>query len=85
MKIFKYPLKLTDEQSIEIPRNHKILSVQIQMGVLCLWAAVEPEGDTVFRTFLIVGTGCDMPEEGYIATVQDGTLVWHIFSDFNNI
>lgn len=85
MKIFKYPLKITGKQSIKIPRNHRILSVQVQDGILCVWAAVEPEGCTVFREFLIVGTGCDMPEEEHIATVQDGHLVWHIFSDFNKI
>jgi len=84
MRIFKYTLKLTDEQLIEIPRNHKILTAQMQGGRVCVWAAVEIEGDKVFRNFIIVGTGYDMPDEGYIATVQDGNLVWHIFSDFNN-
>lgn len=92
--IYKYPLKITDEQSVDMPTGAKILSVQMQGKTLCLWASVNPENKQSKRTICIVGTGNPFDEdrnvrlgtsEGrgvgcvYLGTVQDQGFVWHVF------
>lgn len=48
-----------------------------------LWALVQPSADKVVRRFVILGTGHDVPSivhgSGYVATFQDGVLVFHVF------
>lgn len=57
MKIFKYPLKLTDEQTIKIPAGAVILCVQIQREYPCVWALVEEVNGLEEFKFWIYGTG----------------------------
>lgn len=88
--IWKYELKITDTQLLEIPKDAEILSVQFQLGILCLWVLVNPKNDLEERTIEVFGTGhnvqCDMGiERKYIGTVQDPAmdLVWHVFERIN--
>lgn len=83
--IWKYPLAIADEiQEIDMPIGAKILTVQIQRGVACMWALVDPEAEKTKRAFKIIGTGHPIKVDvtlDYIGTVQQlgGTLVWHVF------
>lgn len=83
--IFKYPLKVTDRQSINIPEGSKIISCQFQFGTLCLWAIVDPEMKPEVRHIEIYGTGNPtellMDNYKFIATVQAyrGELIYHVF------
>jgi len=83
MRIWKYPLKDADQQNLKLPVGAKILTVQIQRGVACLWALVDEEmmPSTEIRTIAIYGTGNPMPDEAgeYIATFQAGEFVFHVF------
>ncbi len=84
MKIYKYPLELADRGVVAMPAGSKILTVQTQHNVICLWAEVEPDGVPEQRTFAVIGTGhADIPpaNRDYIGTVQqfDGSLVWHVY------
>jgi hypothetical protein len=81
--IYKYKLNHISRQEIEIPTTARILSAGVQNGDLCVWAAINDEPETSPRFIYIFGTGHLMPEDGmdlrYIDTVQESTLVWHIF------
>lgn len=83
LKIFKYPLKLTDIQAIEIPEKASILSVDIQNGGICLWALVDPNSKLVNYKFAIIGTGNPIDDsynlQMFIGTVQQPPFVWHVF------
>lgn len=83
MKVFKYPLEVTDRQHITMPIGAEILSVQAQNGNLCLWAKVDPAAQSEVRTFHVSGTGHDLPNDAgkYVGTAQmlGGALVWHVF------
>lgn len=82
MKIFKYTLKIVDEQEVEMPKGAIILDVQEQnMGFLSLWAIVDPEAEVEKRKFEVIGTGNEisMKPREYIATAVCGLYVWHIF------
>lgn len=84
MKIWKFSLDIIDQQTIAMPLDAKILTVQMQMGGAQLWALCnENQTQTEDRSIAIYGTGNPMPEEPgeYIATFQGmgGALVWHAF------
>ncbi len=81
-KIYKYKLEIISErQRIEAPFIMKDLSIQLQNGIPCLWAAVNTDSDLILYEIIIVGTGCEVPQdaEEYIGTVQIGQFVWHFF------
>lgn len=81
--IHKYALAVTGFQSIDMPLDAQILSIQNQQGSLEIWAKVVPNTDMVQRHFEIYGTGriIQPGQRTYLATVQmdGGALVWHIF------
>lgn len=82
MIIYKYQLKISPRQSIEMSKNARILSVQFQRGELCMWAYENPCELKEIRNFIIVGTGEGMGDpqfSKYVATVQYGRYVWHLF------
>lgn len=80
-KIYKYPLRWPSEQTVSMPVGAQILCAQMQMGVICLWAIVNPGTPTEDRNIRVYGTGIEVDLEGhsYIGTVQSGPLVWHVF------
>lgn len=57
-KIYKYPLAVTDKQTIDLPKGSHLLCVQVQKGVICLWASVQA-GNVLKEpvTFYMFGTG----------------------------
>ena len=81
--IWKYPLDITDEQTIEIPRTHKFLTVQTQDGQICLWALVNEDEPTIEKRIAVYGTGHPIPVHcgHYLGTAQtaEGLFVWHVF------
>lgn len=85
--IWKYPLKLTEEQIVEMPANAHVLCVQTQYGVPNLWALVDPVNLPEARKFLTFETGhVNTALAGlvnYIGTFQiaQGHLVYHVFEN----
>lgn len=87
--IWKYPLKITYEQRIQMPVTAQVLCVQMQQCTPCIWAQHDDTA-MVFdkplmemRTFYIVGTGREIEAKNfsYIGTFQTdgGQFVWHLF------
>lgn len=81
--IHKYKLAMTDFQIIMMPINAKILSVQVQIDTLCIWAEVIDDVPLEGIEFYIIGTGHPIPNEPieYIGTFQlnCGRLVFHLY------
>lgn len=83
--VFKYVLKVTDEQTIQMPLGAKVLSVQNQQDKPCLWALVDPEHpSTESVSVAMFGTGNPIEDwqlEGlsFLGTVQINWLVLHVF------
>lgn len=91
LTIHKYELS-----HYEKPKWHyggKILSVQYQDNKLMAWVLVDTDQFISQQELEIVGTGWELPaiicddwelpyyaESGYIASVQEGNFVWHIFN-----
>jgi hypothetical protein len=82
MKIYKYELQVAERQSVKMPLNAQILDIQMQHGKPTLWAKVDENSKTEMITIDTYGTGHSMSEDNsleFLATVQDGGLVWHFF------
>jgi hypothetical protein len=84
-KVYKYTLALQDEQTLMLPKDASILSIQMQGGgdAPQIWALVEPEKPKAPRKIRVYGTGHGI-EDGpleFIGTFQihGGALVFHAF------
>ena len=84
MTIFKYSLDRSSsepEQELSLPLGARILCVQIQDSVLCLWALVKQHAHAEIRTFVICDTGEEIDSRNlkYIGTYQFTGSVGHVF------
>lgn len=86
-RIWKFPLQLTDEQSIKAPAMTEWLHVTMQNHVPTIWGLVDHNADTTEYIVHIFGTGQDVPEllgnttaaDAYLGTAMDDPFVWHVF------
>ena len=87
--IYKYELKITDTQLVEIEGFKDFLKVAEQKGNLYLWCLVNKEDKSIyFAEINIVGTGNPIEQSfkihrgSYLDSVlMSNGLVWHIFTD----
>ena len=80
--VWKYELRITDTQLLQMPRSAEVLTVANQGGKLCIWVLLDPS-DTplVNRRFLVVGTGnaCSVDDYEYLGSAVISPFVWHVF------
>ena len=81
--IWKYPLRITDQQTIKIPFGAEILGVQAQRDQPVLYALVEPTAKSIDTEILTFSTGQYFTEENiyYRGTylINNGSFVGHVF------
>lgn len=92
--IWKYELRVTDVQKVEMPSGAQLLHVagqevsEYRPGmawhevVPMLWAKVDPDAPMTQRLIGIVGTGNPAPDDDegvYVGTAICGALVWHVY------
>ena len=85
--IWKFQLKITDKQTIEMPKVRRILHVGNQNNSICVWAQVDPDASGFEPVkFEIYLTGHLInehePLRRYLGTVmtEGAQLVWHVFT-----
>lgn len=82
--VWKYPLNIGYNE-FEMPAGSKILTAQVQVdNLLVLWALVEPNYPKITKRFRVIPTGfveVDGDKYDYVATVQSGWLVYHVFQE----
>lgn len=81
--IYKYPINFPGYTTI---KGHfiQILDAQIQNNKLVVWAIVDNDEPEIEITFIVLGTGWNIPLDEYwqyFRTVQtdNGDYIWHIF------
>ncbi len=81
--IWKFSLTIQDSQKIKIPAGSKILSIQMQNGIPCIWALVNPDDSKRDKTIRIYSTGrrVESHHGDFIGTFQTGPLVFHAFDE----
>ena len=79
--IWKFRIEFDVEQTIELPVNHEILTVQMQGDFAYIWVLVDPEEVKGSFAFRIVGTGHRevLDTDKYVGTFQVDGFVWHLF------
>lgn len=80
--VWKFPLMLAVEQTINVPAGADWLTVQMQDDRPVVWAHVNPAAAQLPRRILMVGTGHALLGKGvYLGTAQMvyGGYVWHFF------
>jgi len=88
--IWRYELNATEKNSILIPENSEILSIQAHNDIICMWIKVNPVKRKVKRIFEIIETGIPMSEidipRKFISTVQlfNGKMILHVFENIYN-
>lgn len=85
-RVYKYPVEISDIQTINLPLGAQILSVQVQNGSPYIWACVNPSADSEPRRFRLYGTGHNIECNNllkHIGTFQlfGGRLVYHLFEE----
>lgn len=85
-KILKYKLHIISNMSLSMPKNARILTVQVQKGLLQIWVLVDTkETQEETREFSVVTTGEQFnpfnQDYVYIGTFQteNGNFVGHLF------
>lgn len=83
--IWKYPLSFAESQTILLPLEHDLLTVQLQNNTLCLWAIVNTNAPITEHHILVLTTGEKIPDylDGriWLNTVQVDGNVFHVFVD----
>jgi len=80
--IHKYQLEIKGLQHVKMASHAKILSLQLQGGVPCIWAEVDSSNGMSQRTFEMYGTGHPFKDDldrSHIGTVIIEGLVWHYY------
>ena len=86
--IYKYKLKATDMQVLDLPEGAEVLSVREQRGDMMVYAFVDDDNfeNTEPFTFIVRGTGHDagnFKRQNYtfLGTVklEKGALMFHVF------
>lgn len=82
-RIYKYPLNFPNT-TLEVPRGSRVLTVQVQRGVPCVWIECDPDAELTRLSLQVFGTGHAVPDGlRYVSTIQeaDGALVWHFYQE----
>lgn len=85
LKVYKYPVETKRLFKINMPQGARVLKVENQRGIPCLWALVNPDAVLFPRYFLLAATGQDIEYDAedleFISTFQvdGGTFIFHIF------
>jgi len=81
--IYKYPLEITDRQTLALPTGYQIALIGLDPnGTPCLWAIVDPARSVANETIHIVGTGNPVPPNvvnRHIGSFVQEPFVWHAF------
>lgn len=83
--VWKWPIPAEARFSIEMPKDARLLHVDVQRMEACLWALVDPDAGTEMRHFQLVGTGhrevasADAHRHVGSVLLADGALVFHLF------
>lgn len=88
--VWKFPIEVTDEFTIEMPKGARVLHVDVQRvsetnaqyEQPCLWALIDPDAEREQRTFYVHGTGHTFPVgRVHLGSflLYGGSFVGHLF------
>lgn len=82
-QMWKYNLTVGELNTISVPQNSELKTIQLQNGFPCVWLEVETKNDRCERMYKFFPTGVDIDEPAhYKGTIQLGWTVWHLYEVF---
>ncbi len=80
LTIWKFPFEIADSFTLQMPLYAEIVLVDVQGGVPCMWAKVDPHLPTDIRRFHVSGTGHEVPPGAWhLGSFQMPPYVWHLW------
>ena len=81
--IFKYGIKKTGYQEVDLPEGSIILDIQLQNGIAVMWVQFDMNAHRIeTRKIHCLGTGSTFSLNlKYLKTIQDGSLVLHFYEE----
>ncbi len=87
LSVWKFPLEIEDEFSIDMPVGARVLHVGLQGDTPTVWCLVNPKARLMPVPFILMGTGHPILESvaktyTHVGTFQmaGGLLVFHLFT-----
>lgn len=81
--IWKYPIEITDKQTISIEEDAKFIHVSLDpKGEPCLWFECDDTKPTKKRTIRVFGTGHPLPDDvplKHLGSFVERCFVWHVY------
>lgn len=79
--IYKYPIAITEKQTMILPAGAEFLSVQVQNNNLYAWVLLDTKKPKESVNIRIYGTGHPIEDIKlkHIETIQIDSFVWHVF------
>jgi len=80
--IHKYPIQVQRYGKFFMPSDSWTCHAGLDpCGTPCIWAEVNTDSEIKERTYHVIGTGQECPDDGsdYCATFLDGAFVWHVY------
>ncbi len=82
--IYKYSIHPDNPRlEVALPEGALVVFVGSQLtGVVNFWIEFTPDEKTYQRTFVLYGTGHDIPTNNhYVGSVLDPPFVWHLYEE----
>lgn len=84
--VYKYQFPVTDYFTLELPVGAKLVLLDVQNDVPCMWFLVDTSVIKEVRHFTVHGTGHaidDMDKKTHIGSfmIHGGALVFHVFEN----
>jgi len=90
-EIWKFAISVKDKQAVQMPKEAKILCVQVQREIPCIWALVDSSIEFEPRIFVTKGTGHAHPDETWktlkyigsyqLSVIHKDSFVGHVFEE----
>lgn len=80
--IWKFPIRIEDRQTIEMPFGAEIIHAGLDpSGAPCVWANVQTANSPEPVGIFICGTGHPIPGGAttHVGSFQQASFMWHVF------
>lgn len=85
--IYKYPIEITDAQTILMPEDSKVIHVGFDPNdTPCIWTEVDTSMPLYNRLFFVVGTSHPVPDATnarHLGSFVADPFVWHVYGIVN--
>ena len=83
-RIYKYDFIVTDVFTLDLPNIYRVVLVETQGNIPCVWIELDTEEVVEPRTFFLFGTGhaiYSLPLKEHVGSFQQGPFVWHLYQE----